>query len=200
MEHETPAPPAEPGSPGRDAHRTFEHDGALLEQVLRVYKPHCRYLTSTTVTAKGDPAREGGQVSVRGTFHIPESCYIDDTGHFNSVEFNLCFNQMIYFIMAKSIKERLIAAFDSWDMDDYWTRQLPDMFIVDFRSSFRRAMRGRNFWGQLDIVNVVQRDGGNGPLLILGTTCRYGEDESAACHGSIRLALKNPAPAGLSTP
>ncbi|MFC0602418.1 FcoT family thioesterase [Streptomyces palmae] len=170
----------------------YPNDEELLEQVLQVYKPHCRYLTSTVVTAKGDPADEGGLVRVRGEFHIPESCYIDDTGHFNAVEFNICFNQMIYFIMAKALKERLIGAFDHWSMDDYWTRQLPDMFIVDFRSTFRRHMRGRRFWGELDIVDVIQRDGGNGPLMILGTTCRYGEDEAVACHGKVRLALKNP--------
>ncbi|KUJ69088.1 hypothetical protein ACZ90_14710 [Streptomyces albus subsp. albus] len=170
----------------------YPNDEELLERVLQVYKPHCRYLTSTLVTAKGDPADDGGLVGVRGQFHIPESCYIDDTGHFNAVEFNICFNQMIYFIMAKALKERLIRAFDHWSMDDYWTRQLPDMFIVDFRSTFRRHMRGRHFWGELDIVDVIERDGGNGPLMILGTTCRYGEDEAVACHGKVRLALKNP--------
>ncbi|RKN12586.1 FcoT family thioesterase [Streptomyces radicis] len=174
----------------------FPHDKVLLDQVLEVYKPHCRYLETTSVTVTGDPGEGEGRISLRGAFRIGESCYIDDTGHFNSVEFNICFNQMIYFIMAKSLKERVLRVFDQWSMDDYWTRQLPDMFIVDFQSSFRQAMRGRRFWGELDIVRATRRDGGNGPLIILSTLCRFGEGEKAACHGTVRLALRNPEATG----
>ncbi|ONK10104.1 FcoT family thioesterase [Streptomyces sp. MP131-18] len=172
----------------------FGHDKVLLDSVLAVYKPHCRYLRETSVTVKGDPQDKGGLIRLRGDFRIPESCYIKDTGHFNAVEFNICFNQMIYFIMAKSLKERVLRAFDSWTMEDFWARQLPDMFIVDFSSSFRDAMRGRRFWGELDIVRAVNREGGNGQLIIIDTLCRYGETETAACHGKVRLALKNTAP------
>ncbi|TVL89506.1 FcoT family thioesterase [Streptomyces sp. SAJ15] len=177
----------------------FPNDEALLERVLRVYKPHCRYLTSVTTLAKGDPGEAGGQVSVRGRFHIPESCYIDDTGHFNAVEFNICFNQMYYFIVAKSVKEGLVRALSDWTMDDYWERQLQDMFLVDFRSSFRRAITTGHFWGQLDLTGAQERDGGNGPLLILNTEVRYGEDETAACNGKVRLAIRNHKPSSVPT-
>ncbi len=172
----------------------FGHDKVLLDRVLAVYKPNCRYLYDTSVTAEGDPQDKGGRIRLRGDFHIPESCYIADTGHFNAVEFNICFNQMIYFIMAKSLKERVLRAFDSWTMEDFWERQLPDMFIVDFSSSFRHAMRGRRFWGELDIVRAVNRNGGNGQLIILDTECRYGEAGTLACHGKVRLALRTTAP------
>ncbi|MFH8367377.1 FcoT family thioesterase [Streptomyces sp. NPDC018031] len=168
-------------------------DQDLLTRVLRVYKPHCRYLRSASVTCAGQP-RDGGKVSLRGEFHIPESCYIDDTGHFNSVEFNLCYNQMIYFVMAKSVKERAMWPFDHWTMDEFWARQLPDMFIVDFRSSFRRHMRGRRFWGELDVTGVVERDGGNGPLVLVKTVCRFGEEEVPACHGEVRIAVRKSPP------
>lgn len=169
----------------------LDDDEALLERVLRVYKPHCRYLKSATVTVKGDPQDEDGQASLRGLLHIPESCYIDDTGHFNAVEFNICFNQMIYFILAKSIKERAFRVFADWTIDDFWERQLPDMFIVDFHSSFRQHMRGRGrgFWGEVDVIDVFQRDWGNGPLLFLQTVCRFGETDKAACHGKVLIAV-----------
>lgn len=171
---------------------TFGDDQELLDRVLRVYKPDCRYLRSTTVTAAGEP-RDGGTISVRGEFHIPQSCYIDDTGHFNSVEFNLCYNQMIYYVIAKSVKERAAWPFDTWTMDEFWARQLPDIFIVDFRSTFRRPMRGRRFWGQLDVTGVMERDGGNGPLILAKTLCRFGEKEAPACRGEVRIAVrKNP--------
>ena len=165
-------------------------DEALLERVLRVYKPHCRYLESATVTAGGDPADEGGQVGVRGRFHIPESCYIDDTGHFNAVEFNICYNQMIYLLLAESVERRLMRSFAGWSLDDFWARQLADMFIVDFHSSFRRHMRGRRFWGELDVVEAFEGDWGSGPFLFRRTTCRFGEAGEPAAHGKVLVAVK----------
>ncbi|WP_407562327.1 FcoT family thioesterase [Streptomyces sp. 184] len=177
----------------------FGNDEALLERVLRVYKPHCRYLGSATVTAKGDPEDEGGGVGVRGRFHIPESCYIDDTGHFNAVEFNICYNQMVYLLMAKAVEKRLMRSFDGWSLDDFWARQLEDMFIADFHSSFRRHMRGRRFWGELDVVEAFRGDWGNGPFLFLRTTCRFGETDEAAAHGKVLVAVRAAAGAeGLS--
>lgn len=169
----------------------YADDPQLLDRVLAVYKPNCRYLKSATVIADGEP-RDGGHVAVRGGFEIPESFYIMDTGHFNAVEFNLCFNQMIYFIMAKAVKERIMLPLGQWDMADYWTRQLPDMFIVDFHSSFRRAMRGRTFAGELDVWRITVRDGGNGPLILLDTTCRYWEEGGGRCQGEVKLVLRNP--------
>ena len=40
--------------------------------------------------------KDAGLISAKGRFSIPDSCYIDDTGHFNAVEFNICFNQLAY--------------------------------------------------------------------------------------------------------
>lgn len=187
MDTEVARPPA-------PARVEYGDDPELLKQVLAVYRPACRYLKSTNVIADGEP-RDGGHVAVRGAFEIPESFYIMDTGHFNAVEFNLCFNQMIYFIMAKAVKERIMRPLGLWRMSDYWARQLPDMFIVDFHSSFRRAMRGRRFRGELDVWRITERDGGNGPLVLLDTTCRYWEDDGGRCQGEVKLVLRNPPPA-----
>ncbi|MDT0345373.1 FcoT family thioesterase [Streptomyces litchfieldiae] len=170
----------------------YGNDAALLADVLRVYKPNCRYLRSAGMVVRGQPGEPGGGLTVRGTFHVPESCYIDDTGHFNAVEFVICFNQIGYLMLAKSVKERALRALDGWTMDDYWARQLGDMFIVDMHSAYRRAIRGRSFWGELDVTDVVERDGGNGPLLILSTRIRFGESEPIACHGRVRIAVRIP--------
>ncbi|MEU3959720.1 FcoT family thioesterase [Streptomyces buecherae] len=167
----------------------YGNDGQLLERVLTPYKPHCRYLKSATVTRQGEP-RDGGRVSARAEFGIPESCYIDDTGHFNSVEFNLCFNQLVYYLLAKSVKERAMWPFSTWTLDEFWDRQLPDILIVDFRSTFRRAMRGRGFWGEIDVVGIDERDGDDGSIALVSTLCRYGEEEMPACHGGVRLAVR----------
>jgi hypothetical protein len=160
----------------------YDNDPALLTQVLKPYRPHCRYLTSATVTADGEP-RDGGRVGAECEFEIPESCYIDDTGHFNSVEFNICYNQMLYYVVAKSVKDGLMQPFTEWTMDDYWQRQLADFLITDFHSTFKRPMRGGRFFGEIGVVNVLEWEGSDirQPLVVVHTVCRYW-DVQGQCH------------------
>jgi hypothetical protein len=173
----------------------YTDDADLLAHVMQVYKPECRYLLSAGFEADGEPA-DGGRVGVRGRFRIPESCYIADTGHFNAAEFNICYNQMIYFTIAKAVKEAAVRQLGGWTMAQFFARQLPDMFITDYRATFRRHMRGREFWGELDVVGATRRDGGNGPLVILSTTTRFGEDAKPACRGEVKIVLRDPAGVG----
>src|SRR5690348_5245638 len=83
---------------------------ALLENVLAPYKPHCRYLQRAHVVSgserAGLPASKGTEVSAHGDFAIPESCYIADTGHFNAVEFNICYNQLAYTLLAACVEHK----------------------------------------------------------------------------------------------
>ena len=67
-------------------------DPQLLARVLTPYKPHCRYLRTAAVRY----ATARSIAAASGTFSIPESCYIASTGHFNAVEFNICYNQLTY--------------------------------------------------------------------------------------------------------
>src|SRR5215213_8356559 len=110
---------------------SFDNDPELLSDVLRPYaRPKTGYLKSATVAVAGEFA------SAEGQFSIPFPCYIDDTGHLNSVEINICFNQLMYYLIAKCVQERALPAFDDWTMDDYWAKQLPDILIARFQSNF----------------------------------------------------------------
>ncbi|HEU5356833.1 MAG TPA: FcoT family thioesterase [Actinocrinis sp.] len=185
-----PAPGAESETETETVQR-YPDDADLLSQVMAVYKPECRYLLSAGFERCGEPS-QGGRVSVRGRFRIPESCYIADTGHFNAVEFNICYNQMIYFTIAKAVKEAAMWPLAQWNLAQFYHHQLPDMFITDYRATFRRHMRGREFWGELDVVDAMQRDGGNGPLTILSTLSRFGEDKTPSCRGEVKIVLRTP--------
>lgn len=178
------------GAAGRQA-----TDEELLAQVLRPYRPHCRYLRTATFTAGGEPAKGGG-ISVAGEFAIPESCYIDDTGHFNSVEFNICYNQMFYYLAARSVAAGL-APFGGWTMADFWRRQLSDFLIVDFHSTFRRPISSDRFSGEVAVVDVVEWAGSDvrEPFTLLQTECRYADDRGGRCHGKVKLAITGTAPA-----
>jgi hypothetical protein len=170
------------------------NDPELLHKVLTPYRAKkCEYLRSAAVTMDGHP-HEGGRFSATCMLEIPESCYIDDTGHFNSVEFNICYNQMAYYIVAKSVKEKLIEPFSRWTMDDFWTRQLGEILITDFRSAFRIPMRGRFFQGEIDVVDVAEWDGTDvrDALVVLRTTCRYWDEFGGDSRGEVTAAIINP--------
>ena len=175
-------------SPGAQEGRLTEP--SLLARVLRVYKPHCRYLKSATVRFK--QGQSGSRhPSCIGEFEIPESCYIDSTGHFNSVEFNICYNQLAYYAIAKLIADGSTQVFGDWTLDDFWSRQLPNILIINFRSTFRRAMRGQVFSGELEIVNIAERERSETlpRLIFLDTVCRYWDASGGYCHGEVKAAI-----------
>src|SRR5947207_14849377 len=123
----------------------------MLEIVLAPYKLHCRYLQSAIVEKQNS---SGSVVSAWGSFSIPESCYIADTGHFNAVEFNICYNQLTYCLLAAAIDHKLLDALASWDIARFSRRQLSDFLIVQFFSSFRTPLKASGFEGKVEIRKV----------------------------------------------
>ncbi|NJQ13809.1 FcoT family thioesterase [Streptomyces bohaiensis] len=191
-----PSLPAGAGAaPDAAGHAT---DEALLARVLRVYRPDCRYLRTAVVEETED-----GLARARCTFSIPAPFYIDDTGHFNAVEFNLCYNQMMYYAVAKAVKEGIMPPFAEWSLEDYWQRQLPAFLIVDFRSTFAKAMGSHRFHGEITFTRARRYTGGRDrrPMIVADTACRYWDDDGGHCHGEVRLVVTDPpAPAGGAAP
>lgn len=164
----------------------FASDGELLAQVLRPYKANCTYLRSASVSSFS------GRVTARCEFSIPESCYIDDTGHLNAVEVNIGYNQMMYYALAKSVKEGLLEEFGSWTLEDYWNHQLPDILIARFGGNFRRPINARSFSGEIDFLSVERRSpGGESPLLIADTSYRYWDGAGGRCDGEVKIVVVN---------
>ncbi|MFD4636038.1 FcoT family thioesterase [Lentzea sp. NPDC058436] len=160
-------------------------DADLLDEVLRCYKPHCRYLTSAAVERDGDVVRG------KGIMRIPESCYIDDTGHLNSVEVGICFNQLLYQVIATIVRDGLAPEFSDWTMEDFWRRQLPDVLIARFACEFRRPIDAREFHFELTVGQVQRRRlrPDADPLVSLDTTFRCWDDRGGACSGAVRVAI-----------
>ncbi|GAA0437779.1 (2E)-enoyl-ACP glycyltransferase [Streptomyces luteireticuli] len=168
------------------APREFGNDAELLERVLVPYKAHCKYLTSATVSVKD------GRVTARCEFGIPESCYIDDTGHLNAVEVNISYNQMMYYAVAKSVKEGLLEEFGNWTLEDYWRHQLPDILIARFGGNFRRPINARAFSGEFTFTSVERRSpGGSAPMILADTQYRYWDEAGGRCDGEVKLAFVN---------
>ncbi|HYR85175.1 MAG TPA: FcoT family thioesterase [Terriglobia bacterium] len=155
---------------------------SLIERVLAPYKLHCRYLVGATgeYSPGGYPAPSG-----RGEFSIPESCYIADTGHFNAVEFNICYNQLAYCLLANAIQNQWLEAFAGWNVDQFLHRQLTDCLIVNFSSSFRKPLNARQFTGELALDKVSLKRG----TIFLKTSCSFRDSHGATSEGDAMIAV-----------
>ncbi|MCK9923355.1 FcoT family thioesterase [Frankia sp. AgPm24] len=165
--------------------RTIPDNPQLRERVLRCYKPNCRYLRSATSTV------HDGRIRLTAAFEIGESCYIDDTGHLNAVEVNICYNQMLYLAVATCVREKIGPVFDTWSMEDFWRRQLPAILIARMRSTFTRGLDPRGFSGEFRMDDVAARRlrPDTGPLVSLGTSFRYWDSDGDGCQGTVAVAI-----------
>lgn len=154
-------------------------DQELIGHVLQPYRDHSRYLRNARVTSQPDG------VSAQGRFSIAESCYIDDTGHFNAVEFNICYNQLGYYLLAKCIEDDLFDAFSAWSMADFWERQLSDVLIYRLSSRFRRMINPRSFEGEIVFRKPrVSARPNNSPIMSLETACSFWDDDGGSADGT----------------
>jgi (3R)-3-[(carboxylmethyl)amino]fatty acid synthase len=168
---------------------TYANDPELLSQVLRPYRENCQYLRTAVLEVA-----QNQLPTVSGELGIGESCYIDDTGHFNAVEFNICYNQLIYYLIAKSVQEDLLPALRDWTLDDFWRAQLPDILITDFSSRFKRTMRGKRFFGSVSLTDVVRFDKSAWweRQIVLHTSCRFWDEPGGLSVGKVTIAITNP--------
>jgi len=158
-------------------------EAALLARVLRPYKDGCRYLQRAEI--EFDAETPLAPVRLYGELSIERSCYIDDTGHFNSVEFNLCYNQLIYSLMAQCVAAGNLPAFAGMTLGEYFERQLPDVLIHCFSSKFKRPMDPRAFSGVVTIQSAVRRGG----FILLDTRCSFHDAGKGSCSGEVSLAI-----------
>ncbi|MFJ4650515.1 FcoT family thioesterase [Nocardia sp. NPDC088792] len=163
----------------------LDNDAALLDEVLRCYKPHCRYLKSLTVAVTGD------RVIGTGTFSIPEPCYIDDTGHLNAVEVGICYNQLLYQTMATMVRHSTGPVLADWTMDEFLRRYLPDVLIASSRNVFRRAIDSQSFTGEFVIERATryQPRADLPERVALETSYRFRDEAGGECDGEIRVVV-----------
>ena len=129
----------------RDFSRVETVDRLLLERFLSPYKPDCQYLKHAQFYYPPDGLDKKSLGFIKGDFAIEESCYIDDTGHFNSVEINICYNKIFYVLIANMLQNHLLMKMSDWDLEIYKRRQLSDFLITRFSSTFRKPVDARAF-------------------------------------------------------
>lgn len=163
-------------------------DPDVLALVLRPYITQCRYVESTRLEVNR-PREEGQAPSLVGVYAkcaIPATFYIEDTGHFNAVEFNLTYNQLAYYAIAVSVKHQLLDVFANWDMEEYKRRQLPDILIAKLSSQFIRPVHGAAFEGWLDITKASTSSKGH--IFLTMEVC-FTDSHDGLAKGEVTLAI-----------
>ncbi|WYL98460.1 MAG: FcoT family thioesterase [Gloeotrichia echinulata CP02] len=166
----------------------------LLDMFLEPYKDNCKYLKNAHIqdSKDGIPLHKWQNIDetewiIKGDFSIPESCYIDDTGHFNAVEFNICYNQLCYILVAYLVENKLLDSMKYWDLKTYKQRQLSNCLIAKFSSKFKKQINARRFQGLLSINKSSSR----GNLIILKTSCAFYDDNEGWAEGDVTIAILN---------
>jgi len=165
----------------------------LLADILSPYKSYATYLkdaviidrTNETAFPPDEKKHLKALVTARGRFKIPEPCYIDDTGHFNSVEFNICFNQLAYVLMAQCLREKLLKKLASYSYNFYKEKQLSSMFIVNFFCQFRKPINAQRFWGDLSLTKISVR----GHSIFIRAYCAFYDELNGFADGDVLLAF-----------
>jgi hypothetical protein len=176
------------GAPGPQLRR-WAMSTAMLAEVMVPYRLHCQYLTNCTLEyAPVGPGVSAdvseASIAAEGDCTVGESCYIDSTGHFNAVEFQICCNQIMYAMFAECVAHRLVRSFLGLNLEQYWERRLPNVLITNVNSVFRRPinprafrvrhqldrsylMRDRAFWESR--ILYTDDDGGHAEGTVVGT-------------------------------
>jgi hypothetical protein len=168
---------------------------AFVTDILKPYRTNAKYLKSAQITRFMDKAlatggtKDGSLLTGTGRFSIPESCYIDDTGHFNAVEFNICFNQLAYVLFGKCIEEGMLQRLSLEEVDsllEFKRQQLPSMVIVSIESRYYKQLNSNDFQGELSINKISSV----GHAWFFSTSVAFSDREGVKCKGSAVLAFQ----------
>jgi hypothetical protein len=163
----------------------------LLERVLQPYRSNCHYVLEAMLTHPEErrapqPDAPETWIVVDGRCAIPGSCYIDDTGHFNAVEMNITYNQLLYLGLAGVAAHGLIAEL-GWDLPAFLRHQLPDVLIVDYHARFPRPLHPRAFTGRFEIREVVPK--AHKHMVLLRTACTMRSEPDGHAFADVMIAL-----------
>lgn len=166
--------------------RSEEVAPAFIDRVLTPYRLHCQYLKRAFVEFDGP--RDWPTMTMRGEFAIAESCYIDDTGHFNAVEFNICYNQLAYVHLAYCIEHKLLPALATFDADSFRAKQLSHFLIANINSSYHTPVNPREFFGTVRVKSARPTP----KFAILKTECEFHDAGEGRADGEVKLVVLNP--------
>lgn len=169
-----------------DDKKRIGSDQILLDRVLSPYFSKVKYLKSAEVCI-GD-SKNKNDISLICDLGFQESCYIESTGHFNSVEFNISYNQMLYYMVAVSVQHGLVDALRHWDLSDFFRKQLIDVYITHFESQFKSPINPIRYSGEFRLLESKRRTGDK-PRIYLKTSCKFYDANNGLSQGLVDIVI-----------
>ncbi len=163
-----------------------EIGAGFIDKVLIPYHDHCHYLKK--VSFKEDKDNQANSIVAEGEFSIMESCYIDDTGHFNSVEYNICYNQLTYMFLAYTIKNGMVPELQHYSLDLFFEKQLSHILIIEFHSHFKSPINARHFFAAFGIKEIAHKTN----FTLVKTYCNFNDNDNGKSTGEVTLAILHP--------
>jgi FcoT-like thioesterase domain len=170
----------------------------FIADILKPYRTHAQYLRSAELTHFQDKSstatkgKDAGLISAKGRFSIPCSCYIDDTGHFNAVEFNICFNQLAYVTFGKCLEANMLKNLrlegGNVSFGDFKRHQLANMLIVSIESRYYKMLKSDDFAAELTINRISASAG----AYFVFTSITFSDAEGVKAKGTVLLAFAPP--------
>lgn len=178
-----------------------ELDAGFLARILAPYRPTATdYLKSAAVSRCcfwEDAAADGTILALTGRYSIPTSCYIQSTGHFNAVEFLICYNQLAYVAFGHVVRSRMLDRadlvntssgarehFSKLTYDDYLRQQLSSMFILKAETRFKGMIAAEDFTGELELKRFFYRSG----TCFADSFCSFRDERGGYAEGEVLLA------------
>jgi hypothetical protein len=175
-------------------------DPIFIAQILDPYRPtRTDYLRSASVVQSclwDDGAAGGPILTLRGRYRIPMSCYIRSTGHFNAVEFLICYNQLAYAAFGHIVRSRMLedeglvnvspaarAQLSKLTYEEFRRRQLSSMLILKTSMRFKVLMSSDHFAGELSILKLFCRN----RTCFATSFCSFRDDHGGYAEGEVLL-------------
>lgn len=163
----------------------------LIQRVLQPYLPASRFVQSARLDRPRQqrlPQSDDPDSWLRLDVDcvIDQPCYIEATGHFNAVELNITYNQMIYLCLAEALRLELLPQ-PAWSFEEFFEHQLPDVLIVDYQARFKRPMQSARYkaWMMIESVQVRPRR----KMMLLKTRCAATDDGNDKNEAQVSIAL-----------
>ncbi|MEQ1638823.1 MAG: FcoT family thioesterase [Methylococcales bacterium] len=158
-------------------------DDRFVRKVLTPYRDHCTYLKKAYFQQQEGTGVPG--MLMNGEFAIAESCYIDDTGHFNAVEYNICYNQIAYVHLGYCIRNGLIPELAEYDTESFFEKQLSNFLIANISSGFQSLINAKHFYGTFGIQSLKK----TAKCTFIKTYCHFHDDDNGKSKGEVMLAV-----------
>lgn len=142
--------------------------------------------TNFKVTDRVDQRVESDtEYKLKGEFSITESCYIKSTGHFNAVEFNICYNQLFYVAIAHACSLKLLNCVQHMTLDEFYLKQLSHIYIVRLESYYKKIIDPRSFWGVMNIKKTKSLKN----LTLFKTGIAFWDSDDGLSYGEVDVVI-----------